>query len=139
MILGGVRIPFPKGPVGHSDGDALIHALVDAVLGAMGAGDIGDHFPDSDKRWKNANSAIFVREVLRLLKQRRMKIVNLDSVVLTEAPKLGPYKNKIRARLAVLFGVPLARVSVKAKTNEGFGAIGKNQALACYAIAGIEG
>ena len=137
FVLGGVRIPFPKGPVGHSDGDALIHALVDAVLGAMGEGDIGDHFPDSEKRWKGADSALFVHEVRRLLKKRHFKIVHLDSVVLIEAPRLAPYKIKIRRHLAGLFGLPLSAVSVKAKTNEGFGAVGKNQAVACYAIAGL--
>lgn len=138
LILGGVRISHPKGLSGHSDGDVLIHAIVDALLGASGQGDIGDHFSSQDPRYQGADSLLFVRKVREILKRRRFKIVHVDSVVLAEAPKLGPYKEKIRMSVAASLGVPASRVSVKAKTQEGFGAVGKKQAIACYAVVSLE-
>ena len=138
LVLGGVRISHPKGLSGHSDGDVLYHAIVDALLGAAAAGDIGEHFPDSDARFKGANSLLFIKKVKEILSRRRFKIVNIDSVVLAQEPKLGPYKEKMRANIAKALGVPVSCVSVKAKTKEGFGAVGKKQAIACYAVAAIE-
>lgn len=138
LILGGVRIPHSKGLSGHSDGDVLFHAIVDALLGAAGEGDIGGHFPSQDPRYKGADSRFFMKKAKEILKRRRFKIVNIDSVVLAEAPNLGPYKEKLRSSIAAALGAPVSGVSVKAKTNEGFGAVGRKQAIACYAVAGIE-
>ncbi|HTL70331.1 MAG TPA: 2-C-methyl-D-erythritol 2,4-cyclodiphosphate synthase [Candidatus Eisenbacteria bacterium] len=135
LVLGGVEIPHDKGLAGHSDGDALWHAVLDAVLGAMGEGDIGDLFPDTDPRHKGAAGAVFAREVSRRLKRRRLRVVHVDSVVIAEAPKLGAFKRRIRESLAKGLGLPAARVGVKAKTNEGFGDVGKKRAIACHAVA----
>ncbi len=138
FLLGGVRVTHSKGPAGHSDGDVLYHAIVDALLGAAGMGDIGEHFPDTDPRYKGTNSLLFIRKVREILRRGRFKIVNIDSVLLAEEPKLGPYKQKIRSNVAKALGIPASRVNVKAKTKEGFGAIGKKQAVACYAVASLE-
>lgn len=139
LSLGGVTIPFSKGLVGHSDGDVLLHAVVDAVLGAAGAGDLGDHFPDSDRRYRGANSLLFARKTVELLKRRKLRISNLDVVVIAEAPKLLGYKEQIRKKVAAAFGLSVSQVGIKAKTNEGFGAVGKNQAIACFAVASLKG
>lgn len=137
LILGGVLIPFAKGLMGHSDGDVLLHALTDAVLGALGAGDIGDHFSDKDPRWKGADSRMFAEMALSILKKRRFRIVNMDVVLLAEKPKLTLYKQKIRASVAKIFNVPSSSVSIKVKTNEGLDAVGKGQAMACYAVVSL--
>ena len=139
LILGGVRVPHSMGLAGHSDGDVLFHAIIDAILGACGEGDIGDHFPDNDPKYHGAESFIFAEKVKEILKQRRFKIVNIDSVVLAEEPKLGAYKKQIRQSLAIFFGIPMTDVSVKAKTNEKFGAVGKKKAIACYVVVSLEG
>ena len=138
FILGGIRIPHSKGLSGHSDGDVLFHAIVDALLGAAGEGDIGEHFPDTDARWKGANSLLFIKKVREILRRRRFRIVNIDSVLLAEQPKLGPCKEKIRSSIAKSLGISVSNVGVKAKTTEGFGAIGKKRAVACYAVASLE-
>lgn len=135
LVLGGISIPHPKGLDGHSDSDALFHALVDAVLGAAGAGDIGEHFSDHDARWKNADSIVFVRKTVEILKKKKMKIANLDAVILAEAPKLAPYRAAMRRGVAKAFGIPESSVSVKAKTNEKFDAVGRGNAIACHAVA----
>jgi 2-C-methyl-D-erythritol 2,4-cyclodiphosphate synthase len=137
LILGGVTIPYPKGLFGHSDGDALFHAIIDAVLGAMGEGDIGELFPDSDPKNKGVSSERFVRKVSEMLKKKRLRVAHIDSVVIAEAPKLGPYKAAIKKRIAAAFGLSASSVGVKAKTNEGFGPLGKNQAIACYAVVSL--
>lgn len=137
LILGGIKVPYDKGLLGHSDGDVLLHAIVDAVLGALGAGDIGEHFSDKDKRFKNANSQIFVKEACRLLKQKKAVIMNIDTTLVAERPALKLYKPKMRASVAKLFGVPTARVNVKAKTNEGLGALGRGEAIACFSVVSI--
>ncbi len=134
LILGGVSIPFAKGLMGHSDGDVLLHALTDAVLGASGAGDIGDHFSDKDTRWKNADSRVFAKLALSILKKERLRIGHMDVVLLAERPKLAAFKQKIRVSVASIFKVPVTSVSIKAKTNEGLDAVGKGQAMACYAV-----
>jgi 2-C-methyl-D-erythritol 2,4-cyclodiphosphate synthase len=134
FVLGGVTIPFSKGPLGHSDGDVLFHAVVDAVLGALGEGDIGDHFSDRDPKFRNVNSAFFVKKVCEMLKRRHLKIENMDTTVIAEKPRLAEFKAAIRKSVARAFGVAPARVNVKAKTHEGFDALGKNQAVACLAV-----
>ena len=138
FFLGGVEIPFSKGLLGHSDGDVLIHALVDAVLGAAGLGDIGEFFSSADPRYRNAQSSLFVKKVLGLVKKKGLKISHVDSTVIAQAPKLGPFRDKIRKNLAKIFGIRESCVGVKAKTNEGFGAVGRGKAVACFAVASLE-
>ena len=137
LMLGGVEIPHTKGLLGHSDGDALLHAIVDAALGGMGEGDIGEYFSDKDGRYKDASSLLFVEKVRALLTKKKFKISNIDSTVIAEEPKLYQHKMKMEEKIAGAFGVPVSRVSVKAKTNEGFGAVGKKEAIACYAIVSL--
>ncbi len=120
LILGGVEIPCEYGLKGHSDGDALLHALTDAILGAIGERDIGEIFRDTDPRWKNANSEIFLREALRIMKEKGFKIVNLDCAVITDKPKIAPYKERIRENLSGLLDIPKDRISIKGKRREGF-------------------
>ena len=136
-MLGGVEIPHTKGLLGHSDGDVLLHAIVDAALGGMGEGDIGEYFSDKDGRYKDASSLLFVEKVRALLTKKKFKISNIDSTVIAEEPKLYQHKMKMEEKIAEAFGVPVSRVSVKAKTNEGFGAVGKKEAIACYAIVSL--
>jgi 2-C-methyl-D-erythritol 2,4-cyclodiphosphate synthase len=132
-------VPYPKGLEGHSDGDALIHAIVDAALGAMGEGDIGDYFSDRDEQFKGANSLLFINKVVALLKKKKLKISSIDAVVIAEAPKLSAYKDAMKKVIAKAFAVPVSRVGIKAKTNEGFGDIGKKKAIACYAVVSLKG
>ncbi len=130
LLLGGIQIDSPVGSEAHSDGDVLLHALIDALLGACGLGDIGDHFPPSDDRYKGISSVALLRLVLPLITQAGFQVVNLDSTIFLEKPKLGPYKAQIRAQLAELFGLPLDCVSVKAKTAEQFPPVGTQEAIA---------
>ena len=139
LILGGVEIAFPKGPVGHSDGDALAHAICDALLGAAGLGDIGTHFPDSDPKWKGVSSLRFLERVRTLLSECHLRILHLDAVVITEKPKLGPHFPAMREALAQALGVAPTAINLKAKTNEGVDAIGRGEAIAAQAIATLEG
>jgi 2-C-methyl-D-erythritol 2,4-cyclodiphosphate synthase len=138
VTLGGVRIPHTRGVRAHSDGDVLLHALCDALLGALGLGDIGQHFPDSDPRWRGADSRVFLRHCSGLLREHRHRIVNADLTVLAEAPRLGAYRAQMRANVAADLGTTLERVNVKATTCEGLGAIGRGEGLACYAVVLIE-
>lgn len=135
LIIGGVELPFEKGPVGHSDGDVLAHALCDALLGAAGLGDIGTHFPDSDPRWKGADSLKFLEHVRGLLAKARFAIEHVDAVVILEKPKLGPHFPRMREALARALGVAEAVIHLKAKTNEGVDAVGRGEAVACHAVA----
>jgi 2-C-methyl-D-erythritol 2,4-cyclodiphosphate synthase len=139
LLLGGVPLRYPLGLSGHSDGDALIHAVVDALLGAAGLGDIGDHFPDTDKRLKGSDSRVFLRTVRELLKKKRLSVIHIDSVVIAEKPKLTPYKKRMAASIAAELGIPASRVNVKAKTQEGLGAVGKGRAIVCQAVASLKG
>ncbi len=139
FILGGVRIPFARGSVSHSDGDVLLHAIVDALLGAAAAGDIGSFFPDTDPRWKGASSLVFIQKTRQLLRKKKLKIMNIDSVVIAEAPKLLSYRDKMRRVIAKALGVSTARVSVKAKTHEKLGELGRGRAIACTAVASLKG
>jgi len=135
LIVGGVELPFDKGPVGHSDGDVLAHALCDALLGAAGLGDIGTHFPDTDPQWKGANSLLFLEHAKRLLADRNFSIEHVDAVVVTEKPKLGPHFPKMREALAKALGVSSDKIHLKAKTNEGVDAIGRGEAIAAHVVA----
>ena len=134
VTLGGVRIPYSQGVKAHSDGDVLLHALCDALLGAMCLGDIGQHFPDTDPRWKGADSRTFLRHCARLLRENGYRLVNADLTVLAEAPRLGPHRAQIRANLASDLETTPDRINVKATTCEGLGAIGRSEGLACHAV-----
>lgn len=138
LVVGGVIVPFDKGPVGHSDGDVLAHAICDALLGAAGLGDIGTHFPDSDPKWKGTASLHFLEHVRGLLAAQAMSIVHVDAVVICERPKLGPFFPQMREALATALGVRSERVHLKAKTNEGVDAVGLGQAIAAHAVATLE-
>jgi 2-C-methyl-D-erythritol 2,4-cyclodiphosphate synthase len=135
LILGGVRIPFEKGPVGHSDGDALAHAVCDALLGALALGDIGQHFPDNSPQWHKASSLVFVRRARELIEKAGYRIVNVDSTVGLERPKLGPHMAAMRRKLARALGVAPEQVSVKAKSGEALDAVGRGQAVRADAVA----
>jgi 2-C-methyl-D-erythritol 2,4-cyclodiphosphate synthase len=138
LVLGGIEVPFDRGPVGHSDGDALAHAMCDALLGAAGLGDIGTHFPDNDPKWKDANSLRFLQRVRELLSERGLRIAHIDAIVITEKPKLGPHFPAMREALAGALGIEPRRINLKAKTNEGVDAIGRGEAIAAQAIATLE-
>ncbi len=133
LVLGGVRIEHEQGLAGHSDADAVLHAVTDAILGALAAGDVGEVFPDSDPRWAGVDSAVFVAEAMRLAAEQGCKVVNCDVTVLAEAPRLGPYKRRMAERIAELLGAAPEAVSVKAKTNEQMGAIGRREGVAAMA------
>jgi 2-C-methyl-D-erythritol 2,4-cyclodiphosphate synthase len=138
VVLGGVRIPHTHGVLAHSDGDVLLHALCDALLGAAGLGDIGMHFPDTDPRWRGADSRAFVRHARALLAEQTLSVVNVDATVLADAPRLGKHRDAMRANIAADLGIDAARVNVKATTSEGLGFIGRNEGLACMAIVLLE-
>jgi 2-C-methyl-D-erythritol 4-phosphate cytidylyltransferase / 2-C-methyl-D-erythritol 2,4-cyclodiphosphate synthase len=135
LILGGVTIPFDRGLAGHSDADAVCHAVTDAILGAAGAGDIGRHFSDSDPKWKGASSIDLLRRALEVVHAQGLAVGNVDATVILERPKLAPYVDQMRANLAAVLGVSIDRVSIKGKTNEGLGEIGRGEAVAVHAIA----
>jgi 2-C-methyl-D-erythritol 2,4-cyclodiphosphate synthase len=135
LIIGGIEVPFEKGPAGHSDGDVVAHAVCDALLGAAGLGDIGKHFPDSDPKWKGANSLLFLEYTQKLLNENRFAIEHIDVVVILERPKLGLHFPKMREALAKSLNVTAERVHLKAKTNEGVDAVGRGEAIACHAVA----
>ena len=138
VVLGGVRIPHSRGVVAHSDGDVLLHALVDALLGAAALGDIGEHFPDSDPRWRNAPSQQFVTATLELLERRSWRIVNVDLTLLAQQPRLSPWKEQIRHSIATLLKMSLGDVSLKATTTEHLGFVGRNEGLAAMATVLID-
>lgn len=138
FVLGGVRIDHPRGPVGHSDADVVLHAVTDALLGAAALGDIGELFPDTDPVNRDADSAVFVSGALAKLTELGWRVFNLDVTVFAEAPKLGPAKAAIRANLAKLLGVEIDVVSIKAKTGEQVGHIGRGEAIGCHAVVLIE-
>jgi len=135
LLLGGVHIPFKKGEAAHSDGDVLLHAVTDALLGACGMGDIGEFFPPEDKTWKNANSVMLLKTAWEKIQAAGWQLENIDSVILIEEPKILPYRNEIRKSLAEILKVEPERVFVKAKTGEGLGIIGKGKAVAAISSA----
>jgi len=134
VMLGGVRVAHARGVLAHSDGDVLLHALCDALLGAAGLGDIGQHFPDSDPHWKGAASARFVTAVLGMLRARGLSVVNADLTLLGEAPRVAPYREAIRAEVARLLELPPGRVNLKATTTERLGFLGRCEGLAAHAV-----
>jgi 2-C-methyl-D-erythritol 2,4-cyclodiphosphate synthase len=138
LCLGGVAIPSPYRVIAHSDGDVVLHALCDALLGAVAAGDLGEHFPDSDPAHRGRDSAWFVQQVLALPALAGWRIANLDINIIAEAPRLMPHKPAIRARLAELLGLPASAVSVKARSHEGVDAIGERRAIAAQAVVLLE-
>ncbi len=138
VMLGGVRVPHTQGVQAHSDGDVVLHALCDALLGAMAAGDIGMHFPDTDPQWRGADSRVFLRHIAGLLRERNYTVVNVDTTVLADAPRLGKYREQMRSNIAADLNISATQVNIKATTSEGLGFIGKREGLACHAIALIE-
>jgi len=132
LKIGGVELPYEKGLAGHSDGDVLLHALTDALLGAVAAGDIGSYFPPSDPKWKDADSVIFLEEALKQVRKAGYAVANMDSTLILNDPKIGPHANKIQARVAELLGVAPGQVGIKAKTPEGMGT--DNAAIAHVAV-----
>jgi 2-C-methyl-D-erythritol 2,4-cyclodiphosphate synthase len=134
IMLGGVRVPHTEGVVAHSDGDVVLHAVCDALLGAAGLGDIGQHFSDKDPRWKGADSSQFVTAVLAMLKTRNLRVGNCDVTVIAEAPKVGPVRDQIRHRLAELLGVTSDNVNIKATTTERLGFLGRAEGIAAQAV-----
>jgi 2-C-methyl-D-erythritol 2,4-cyclodiphosphate synthase len=135
LVVGGITLPFDKGPAGHSDGDVLAHALCDALLGAAGLGDIGRLFPDSDPKWKGANSLMFLEHARKLLDGKCFTIDYVDAVVIMEKPKLGPHFPQMREVLAKSLRVSPETIHLKAKTNEGVDAIGRGDAIAAHVVA----
>jgi len=139
LIIGGVQIPYEKGLAGHSDADVLIHAVCDALLGAAGLGDIGAHFPDSDARYKDIDSRKLLREVAQLLRQKKLKVVNVDATIIAQEPKMAPHLSAMRANLAADLGVAVDSINIKAKTTEKLGFVGRGEGIAAEAVALLEG
>ena len=135
LILGGIRLDHPLGLDGHSDADVLVHALMDALLGAISLGDIGRHFPPEDPRWKGADSLQLLERVMELVRARGWQVVNVDAVVVAEQPKLKPHIEAMRAAIAARLAVEPDQVGVKATTNEGLGPTGRQEGIACHAVA----
>jgi 2-C-methyl-D-erythritol 2,4-cyclodiphosphate synthase len=138
LVLGGVEIPHAKGLEGHSDADALMHAICDAVLGAMGEPDIGHFFSNTDPRWRGVESRVFLEEAAKQVRARGGRIVNIDASVLAEAPRIYPHVQKMKANIAAALGVETRRVGVKATTNERMGFIGREEGIAAMAVAGVD-
>jgi 2-C-methyl-D-erythritol 2,4-cyclodiphosphate synthase len=138
LILGGVRISESGGLAGHSDADAVLHAVTDALLGAAGAGDIGHYFPSSDERWRNAESSRFVAEARRIITEMDGEIVNIDITIIAEKPKLAPHRDAMQAKIAHLLDLPNGRVNVKATTTDHLGFIGRGEGICAMAIVAVE-
>jgi 2-C-methyl-D-erythritol 2,4-cyclodiphosphate synthase len=138
LILGGVEIPHPKGLDGHSDADALMHAICDAVLGALGEADIGHFFPNTDPRWRGAASQVFLQEAARQVRSRNGNIVNVDATIIAQQPKLFPHIEAMKANVARALGVGTKQVGIKATTNEHMGFIGREEGIAAMAVASLE-
>lgn len=138
LVLGGVGIPYDKGPVAHSDGDVLIHALCDALLGAAGLGDIGRHFPPSDAAYRGIDSRILLRRVVTLLSDQSLTISNIDATIVAEAPKMAPHMAKMQEILAEDLGIDTDRINIKATTTEGMGYAGRGEGIAAYAVVLVD-
>ena len=138
LVLGGVAIPSEIGTVAHSDGDVFLHALVDALLGALALGDIGEHFPDTDPQWKGASSDRFVQHAIAMLAERGYAPVNIDATLVLQAPKILPYKQQMRETIAQLCGLPVDRVSVKATTSEHLGYAGRKEGVHAWVITEVQ-
>jgi len=133
LVIGGVEIPFEKGLLGHSDADVLCHAIIDAIIGALGRGDIGRHYPDTDDRWKDASSISLLADTVEMMKRDNFDILWIDSVIIAESPRLTPFIETMKDRLSDA-GIPRERVNIKAKTAEGMGPIGKGEGIAAQAV-----
>lgn len=138
LILGGVKIPYNKGLLGHSDADVLIHAIIDAILGSVALRDIGYHFPDTDEKYKNANSITLLKEALKMLKDEGYKIVNIDSTIIAQKPKLSNYINLMRETLSIAMGIDINLISIKAKTNEQMDSQGQELSISTNAIVLVD-
>lgn len=138
LILGGVTIPYEKGLAAHSDGDAVIHALCDALLGAAALGDIGSYFPDSDTQFKNIDSRILLRKVIELIHKKDLKLINADITIQAQAPKMAPYLNDMRKNLADDLNMEISNINIKATTTEGMGFIGRKEGIAVHAVVLLE-
>ena len=135
FILGGVKIPFEKGPLGHSDGDALIHAIIDSILGALGRGNIGTHFPDTDEKYAGISSLILLKEVKNLY---RFRVLNIDSVVICQSPRLNPYIEEMKRNICEILGIHEERISIKPRTKEGLGETGRGDAIEVISVCLLE-
>jgi len=138
LVLAGVTIPSTIGTVAHSDGDVLLHALVDALLGALALGDIGEHFPDTDERWKGAPSSVFVEHAVQLITAHACHIVNVDCTLVLESPKILPYKTEMRQNIATLCALAIERVAVKATTSERIGYVGRKEGVHAWVICEVQ-
>jgi 2-C-methyl-D-erythritol 2,4-cyclodiphosphate synthase len=138
LVLGGVEIPHTKGLDGHSDADVLMHAVCDAVLGAIGEGDIGHFFPNTDPRWKGAPSKVFLEEAARQVAFRKGKIVNVDATIIAQAPKISPHIKEMKIRIAEALGINFQHVGIKATTNEHLGFLGREEGIAAMAVASVD-
>lgn len=139
LILGGVEVPFERGLIGHSDADVLLHAITDGLLGALALGDIGEWFPNTDPQWKDADSTVFVTEAANIIRERGWQIGNLDCTVFAQEPKLSPYKQQMAERIAELLQIEPSQVSVKAKTGEHVGPVGRGESMSADAIVLLVG
>jgi 2-C-methyl-D-erythritol 2,4-cyclodiphosphate synthase len=137
LFIGGVEIPYVKGLLGHSDGDALTHAICDALLGAVGCGDIGEHFPDTDPKYHDISSLEILKIVVDLVKQKDYQINNVDAVVVAQEPRISPFKKQIQQKIAGVLGIKEDSVNIKAKTSEGLSEIGRKEAVASYAVVSL--
>ncbi len=133
LIIGGVEIPFSKGLLGHSDADVLCHAIIDAIIGALGSGDIGRHFPDTDDKWKDTSSIELLSQIIELMRKKGFEILWIDSTVITERPKLLPFVDKMKVAISKT-GIPANSINIKAKSNEGMGFIGRGEGIAAQAV-----
>jgi 2-C-methyl-D-erythritol 4-phosphate cytidylyltransferase/2-C-methyl-D-erythritol 2,4-cyclodiphosphate synthase len=136
-MLGGIAVPHDRGLAGHSDADVVLHAITDALLGAASLGDIGQHFPPSDSQWKGASSDRFLAHVVGLLAQRGASVDHIDCTIIAEAPKIGPYRDVMRSRIAEIVGIGMSQVSIKATTTEGLGFTGRREGIAAQAVASV--
>lgn len=134
LFVGGVKIPFPKGLIGHSDGDCLIHAMIDALLGAMGERDIGQLFPDRDPEYRDIRSTELLKTIVLRLRKNKIEIVNIDSIIIAEEPELAPYISQMKDVLCSILGIEKDNLSIKAKTHEGLGEIGRREAMASWVL-----
>ena len=138
LILGGVEIPHDRGLDGHSDADVLMHAICDAVLGALGEGDIGSFFPPSDPQWKDTPSKVFLKEASDQIKKHEGRLINVDAMLIAEAPKIGPYIGAMKENIAAALDVAPNKIGIKATTNESMGFVGRKEGMAAYAVASVE-
>ena len=138
LILGGVKIDYELGLLGHSDADCLLHAIMDALLGAAAMGDIGKHFPDTDEKYKGADSAVLMKEVGRMLAEAGFRVGNIDATIIAQKPKMAPHIESMRERIAEVLGIDISRITVKATTEEGLGFTGEGLGISCQAIALLE-